>query len=69
MRIALVPWGQHVNEKTDTIAKKNFERNVMKFTCFGHDARPEKYHNGECLHPCNARPGCQYQSSKCVISN
>lgn len=54
-RIALVPWGQHRSAA-------NFKNNVMKFACYGHDTRPGKYQYGDCKHPCNGRPGCQYQA-------
>jgi len=55
-RISLVPYGQH---KSLT----NFKNNVMKFACYGHDTRPGKYQFGDCKHPCNGRPGCQYQAN------
>jgi hypothetical protein len=46
------------------ICAKLASRNVLKFTCFGKgpDDSP-KSTGGLCNHPCNARPGCQYQSS------
>uniref|UniRef100_A0A7M5WR28 Uncharacterized protein n=2 Tax=Clytia hemisphaerica TaxID=252671 RepID=A0A7M5WR28_9CNID len=54
-RIALVPWNERKNAQS-------YKNNVMKFACYGHDERPGKYRNGDCLHPCNARKGCEYQS-------
>jgi len=55
VRIALVLEGQHNRNK-------NFEQNVLKVACYGHDQRPGGTLYGDCDHPCNARPGCQYQS-------
>ena len=34
----------------------------MKVTCYGHDQRPGNTIYGDCKHPCNARPGCEYQA-------
>ena len=34
----------------------------MKVACYGKDQRPGKTLYGDCVHPCNARPGCEYQS-------
>lgn len=55
VRIAMVPHGQH---KTHA----SFEASVMKVTCYGHDQRPGNTIYGDCKHPCNARPGCEYQA-------
>ena len=55
-RIALVPWEDRRNAQS-------YKNNVMKFACYGHDERPGRYGSGDCKHPCNARPGCEYQSS------
>jgi len=52
VRLALVPEGQ----------RANFKQNVMKVACYGSDQRPGKTKYGDCVHPCNTRPGCQYQS-------
>ena len=38
-------------------------RNVLKQACFGHDERPGRYAYGDCIHPCNGRPGCEWQTS------
>ena len=59
-RIALVPWSERRNAQS-------YKNNVMKFACYGHDERPGQYRTGGCMHPCNARPGCEYQSSKLVF--
>ena len=42
------------------------KRNIMKVACYGHDTRPSKTRNGDCVHPCDGRPGCDYQSGECV---
>ena len=60
-RIALVPWAERRNAQS-------YKNNVMKFACYGHDERPGQYRTGGCMHPCNARPGCEYQSSKLLFS-
>ncbi|XP_047130116.1 uncharacterized protein LOC124810020 isoform X1 [Hydra vulgaris] len=57
VRLSLVSLGQHTSE--------NFQKNVLKFVCYGSDMRvnnikASKY--GDCYHPCNARPGCEFQS-------
>ncbi|XP_066933258.1 uncharacterized protein [Clytia hemisphaerica] len=54
-RISLVQWGQKGNAQA-------YKDNVMKFACYGHDERPGKYQYGDCKHPCNGRPGCEYQA-------
>jgi len=37
-----------------------FKNNVLKFACYGHDETiGVKF--GDCVHPCNARPGCEFQ--------
>uniref|UniRef100_A0A7M6DPJ0 Uncharacterized protein n=1 Tax=Clytia hemisphaerica TaxID=252671 RepID=A0A7M6DPJ0_9CNID len=54
-RIALVPWNERKNAQS-------YKNNVMKFACYGHDERPGRYGSGDCKHPCNGRPGCEYQS-------
>ena len=56
-RIALVPWDERKNAQS-------YKNNVMKFACYGHDERPGKFRFGDCKHPCNARPGCEYQYGK-----
>ena len=56
VRISLVPFGQHRNPE-------KFKANVLKFACYGKETRPNTFSTGDCLHPCNARPGCEYQSS------
>lgn len=35
----------------------------MKQACYGHDQRQGRYAFGDCIHPCNGRPGCQWQNS------
>lgn len=55
VRLALVPESEVNNREA-------YKRNVLKFTCYGHDQRPGRYAYGDCKHPCNARPGCEYQS-------
>ena len=60
VRIALVPEGQHKSNQ-------NFKQNVMKVACYGKDQRPGKTLYGDCIHPCNARPGCQYQAGLLVL--
>ena len=42
--------------------REAYKKNVLKFTCYGHDQRPGRYAYGDCKHPCNARPGCEYQA-------
>eukprot|EP00111_Clytia_hemisphaerica_P017591 TCONS_00052069-protein len=54
-RISLVPWGQRKSAQA-------YKDNVMKFACYGHDERPGKFQYGDCKHPCNGRPGCEYQA-------
>ncbi|XP_066911719.1 uncharacterized protein [Clytia hemisphaerica] len=54
-RIALVPWNERKNVQS-------YKNNVMKFACYGHDERPGRTRTGSCFHPCNARPGCEYQA-------
>ena len=56
-RIALVPWEERKNAQS-------YKNNVMKFACYGHDERPGNFQYGDCKHPCNGRPGCEYQSRK-----
>ena len=41
---------------------ESFDRHVLKAACYGHDERPGKFSNGDCVHPCNARGACDYQS-------
>ena len=60
-RIALVPWAERKNAQS-------YKDNVMKFACYGHDERRGKFRYGDCKHPCNGRPGCEYQSSKLKIN-
>lgn len=55
VRIALVAEGQHQSHA-------NFKQNVIKVACYGNDQRPGKTLYGDCIHPCNARPGCEYQA-------
>ncbi|XP_028393958.1 uncharacterized protein LOC114518207 isoform X2 [Dendronephthya gigantea] len=57
VRLALVPESEMNNREA-------YKRNVLKFTCYGHDQRPGRYAYGDCKHPCNARPGCEYQSER-----
>jgi len=59
VRISLVPW-DWVNNQDEATLKEN----VMKVACYGHDTREGETKNGDCIHPCNGRPGCEYQSSK-----
>ena len=61
MRLSLVPYGQQHDEN---ILKKN----VIKFVCYGHDTRPHETRFGDCKHPCDARPGCEYQSGKAWLT-
>ena len=60
--IALVPWAERKNAQS-------YKNNVMKYACYGHDERAGKYQYGDCKHPCNTRPGCEYQSSKKTFEN
>ena len=55
IRLALVPESEVNNREA-------YKKNVLKFTCYGHDQRPGRYAYGDCKHPCNARPGCEYQA-------
>lgn len=57
VRLALVPESK-MNDR------QAYLKNVLKVVCFGHDQRPGMFRFGDCKHPCNARPGCQYQSGK-----
>ncbi|ORY02236.1 hypothetical protein K493DRAFT_208583, partial [Basidiobolus meristosporus CBS 931.73] len=57
VRLALVPESQIDDEEA-------YKSHVLKFTCYGHDERPNKFQYGDCDHPCNARPGCEYQSNR-----
>ncbi|XP_057302113.1 uncharacterized protein LOC130636415 [Hydractinia symbiolongicarpus] len=57
VRISLVPLAQEANAEA-------FKQNVMKFACYGHDTRPDKTLNGDCVHPCDGRPGCEFQSDQ-----
>lgn len=57
VRLALVP----IASRHD---KDSFDRNVLKITCFGHDERKDKYFDGYCHHPCNARGACDYQGKQ-----
>ena len=38
-----------------------FNEHVLKQTCFGYDSRPGRFAFGNCVHPCNARGGCEFQ--------
>ncbi|KAJ3044987.1 hypothetical protein HDV00_012407 [Rhizophlyctis rosea] len=42
----------------------NFDRNVLKTTCFGYDQREGRFAFGTCVHPCDGRPGCLWQSAE-----
>ncbi|XP_004342896.2 chitinase [Capsaspora owczarzaki ATCC 30864] len=55
VRLALVPDAQSL----DTAA---YASNVLKMACYGHDQRPGRYQYGDCIHPCNGRGACAYQS-------
>lgn len=57
VRLALVPIASRLD-------KGAFDRNVLKITCFGHDEREDKYFDGYCHHPCNARGACDYQGKQ-----
>lgn len=57
VRLSLVPFGQQNNEEV-------LKKNVLKFVCYGHDTRPHKTIFGDCKHPCDARPGCEYQNNQ-----
>lgn len=57
VRLALVPESQKDSHEA-------YVNNVLKVVCYGHDQRPGMFRFGDCKHPCNARPGCQYQSGK-----
>ena len=59
MRLSLVPYGQQEDQEA-------LKRNVLKIVCYGHDTRPYKTKHGDCKHPCDARPGCDYQSGKII---
>ena len=39
----------------------------MKIACYGKDQRPGKTIYGDCIHPCNARPECEYQAGLLVL--
>ena len=41
-----------------------FNKSVLKQTCFGADSRPGRYAFGNCVHPCNARGGCEFQNAQ-----
>ena len=43
---------------------EHFEQNVLKVVCYGHDERKGKTSYGDCVHPCNARKGCEYMANK-----
>lgn len=60
VRLALVPESQKDSHEA-------YLNNVLKVVCYGHDQRPGMFRFGDCKHPCNARPGCQYQSD--VLDN
>ena len=57
VRLALVP----ESKKDD---RQAYLKNVLKVVCYGHDQRSGMFRFGYCKYPCNARPGCQYQSGK-----
>eukprot|EP00111_Clytia_hemisphaerica_P001833 TCONS_00005146-protein len=60
VRISLVPWGWMDLDAGDK--EVELKRNVMKIACYGHDQREGKTRNGDCVHPCDGRPGCDYQA-------
>ena len=43
---------------------EHFEKNVLKIVCYGHDERKGGTAYGDCVHPCNARKGCEFMSNK-----
>ena len=51
VRLSLVP---------EAIEKEaaSYDVNVLKFTCFGDTDK----NDSDCVHPCNARGGCEFQS-------
>lgn len=57
VRLALVPESQQANADA-------YKRNVLKAACYGHDTRPGKTRYGDCIHPCNGRPGCEWQTTE-----
>lgn len=66
VRISLVPWSW-----MDTKDEATLKKNVMKVACYGHDTRPSKTRNGDCVHPCDGRGGCDYQGGRfhCEITS
>ncbi|KAI8804661.1 hypothetical protein BJ742DRAFT_713127 [Cladochytrium replicatum] len=56
VRLALAPLG--------SATENTFISNVLKITCYGVDPRAGGTSNGACVHPCFARPGCQWQFNK-----
>jgi hypothetical protein len=55
VRLALAPQSD--------ITEAAFNKSVLKQTCFGTDSRPGRYAFGNCVHPCNARGGCEFQNA------
>ncbi|KAJ3126301.1 hypothetical protein HK098_007684 [Nowakowskiella sp. JEL0407] len=54
VRLALAP--------ETSLTSQTFDSNVLKQTCFGTDERPNRAGFGNCVHPCNARGGCSWQT-------
>ena len=46
------------------LGEAKFTQNALKVTYFGVDQIPGGFSNGDCIHPCNGRPGCQFQSTE-----
>jgi len=61
VRLSMVPEGAE-------IVQDNFDMNVMKVTCFGHDTRANKTAFGQTVHPGNARGPCEYQTDPTDIN-
>eukprot|EP01135_Chromosphaera_perkinsii_P001787 Nk52_evm56s210 gene=Nk52_evmTU56s210 len=59
VRLSLVPWDQKDNAEL-------YKQNVLKGACYGYDGSVASnfLSQGECFHPCDARPGCQWQASE-----
>eukprot|EP01135_Chromosphaera_perkinsii_P010575 Nk52_evm13s2171 gene=Nk52_evmTU13s2171 len=57
VRLSLVPWSSRENSQV-------YKENVLKGACYGFDETIDSamLARGECHHPCNARPGCEWQS-------
>jgi hypothetical protein len=50
-------------QASSSLSQEVFDSNVLKVTCFGYDDRPNRFSFGSCNHPCNGRPGCEFQTN------